>query len=260
MPRKPGPNSSKYYFTDDTEQAIILYNNSTHELERNKLFNDRIQYAFNKLSENLIHRFKFYYFDIPYEDVKHETVAHLIEKLNKFTPGKGKAFSYFSIVAKNYLINQNNNNYDSFKNTEDLVAVDESRNVMGEITRSERIEDEKEFMSLFIEFVEENMKSFVVQVENKKTSVLAYVQMFNNQTECLVLDSILELFRRRAVIEVFNKKALYILIKERSGISNTQDITKTLKKVEVLYKDLFINWSKTGILSTKYLKTYNYSK
>ena len=36
--------------------------------------------AFEKLAENIIHTFKFYYFDVPSEDVKHEVVSFLYIK------------------------------------------------------------------------------------------------------------------------------------------------------------------------------------
>jgi len=255
MPRKASPNSSKYYFTDVTEQAIIDYNTSSDDSERNKIYEQHLKYAFNKLAENLIHRFKFYHFDIPYEDVKHETVAHLIEKINKFTAGKGKAFSYFSIVAKNYLINENNGNYYTAKNTDDLLVVDDTRQIANEISRANKLEDDKEFMDLFIDFIDSNMTQFTMDVMNKKNTKVTKVRLFETQTECLIADSILELFKTRENIEVFNKKALYILIKERSGEDKTQDITKILKRVEMLYKDIFVNWSKTGKLQTKYLSS-----
>ena len=60
------------------------------------------------MAENIIHTFKFYYFDVSSEDVKHEVVSFLVMNIHKFKEGKGKAFSYFSIVAKNYLILHNN--------------------------------------------------------------------------------------------------------------------------------------------------------
>ena len=258
MPRKPNPTSSRYYFTNDTEEAIVKFNASVDDKERNILYDSQIRVPFHKMAENLIHRFKFYHFDIPYEDVKHETVAHLYEKITKYSKDKGKAFSYFSIVAKNYLINANNKNYEHAKNTDDLIVVDDNRTVINEVIRANKVEDDKEFMDLFVEFVEANLKSFTMEVLNKKSGKLVNINMFDSKTDCIVADSIMELFKRREHIEVFNKKALYILIKERSCIENTQDITKVLKRVETLYKDTFENWRTTGYLHTKYLKTYNY--
>ena len=101
--RKP---SKKQYFTSDVDLAIQEYLASSNQEERNHIFKHRIYYAFYKLAENLIHTFKFYYTEVDdLEDLKHEVICFLLEKLDYFKPEKGtKAFSYFSIVGKNYLI------------------------------------------------------------------------------------------------------------------------------------------------------------
>ena len=107
MPRKK---KSKQYFTIDTEKAIIEYNKSDNTDERNKIYVEGIKYPFEKLAENILNTFKFSYFDVSKEDVQMEVISNLIEKIHMFQEGKGKAFSYFSIVAKNYLILKNNGN------------------------------------------------------------------------------------------------------------------------------------------------------
>ena len=94
MPRKKA--KSRMYFTQDTEDAIIQYNNTDDRMLKNDLYVAEIGYAFDKLAENLIHTFKFYYFDIPLTEVKNEVVSYLIMNIHKFKEGKGKAFSYFS--------------------------------------------------------------------------------------------------------------------------------------------------------------------
>ena len=88
--------------------------------------------------------------------------------------------------------------------------------------------------------------------------VVISIKLFETQSDFIIVDSILELFKRRESIEVFNKKALYILIKERSGNDKTQDITKLVKRVEMLYKDTFLGWTRTGKIGSKYLLSYNY--
>ena len=67
MPRKK---KSKQYFTLDTEEAIILYNKTTDQRTKNKLYQERIQYPFEKLAENILNTFKFSYFDVSKEDVQ----------------------------------------------------------------------------------------------------------------------------------------------------------------------------------------------
>ena len=225
--RKP---KDKQYFTKDTENAILLYNSLTDEFERNKIYNEHIKYPFEKLVENIIHTFKFYHFDIPYEDVKHEVVTFLNEKIHKYTdPSKGKAFSYFSIIVKNYLIVNNNTNYAKFKSTSELEAVDLQRNVINEIIRDEHVQEKSEFMDLFVNYMDENLSN-----------------IFKNQADMSIADSVVELFRNRENIENFNKKALYILIRDRTGVK-TQYITRVVNVLKELYEEMYFNYKHTGV-------------
>ena len=122
--RKP---SKKQYFTADVDAAIKEYLTSPNQDERDDIFKTRIYYAFYKLAENLIHTFKFYYTEVDsLEDLKHEVVCFFLEKLDYFKPEKGsKAFSYFSIVGKNYLILYNNNNYKKKKAKVPVLVADD---------------------------------------------------------------------------------------------------------------------------------------
>ena len=232
--RKP---KNKQYFTKDTENAILLYNQLENDYERNKLYDAEIKYPFDKLVENIIHTFKFYHFDVPYEDVKHEVVAFLNEKIHKYIdPNKGKAFSYFSIIAKNYLIIHNNGNYNKFKNTEQPEVIDDRRNVINEVLREEDVQEKSEFMDLFIKYMDDNLSS-----------------MFKKQADMSVADSVLELFRNRENIENFNKKALYILIRDRTGVK-TQYITRVVNTMKNAYMEMYGNYKKTGFATINQAK------
>ena len=118
--RKP---SKKQYFTADVDLAIQEYLASSNQEERNEIYRTRIAYAFYKLAENLIHTFKFYYTEVEsLEDLKHEVCCFFLEKLDYWKPERGtKAFSYFSIVGKNYLILYNNNNYKKKKKLKQIL-------------------------------------------------------------------------------------------------------------------------------------------
>ena len=61
----------------------------------------------------------------------------MVMQLPKYQPDKGRAFSYFSIVGKNYLILNNNNNYKKMKIHDKLDRLDYKRNVI-----SENVDDE----------------------------------------------------------------------------------------------------------------------
>ena len=114
--RKRRPKTKNQYFTADTEEAIIEYLNTTDEKKRNEIYNERIWYGFHKLTENIIHTFKFYYTDNiqNLEDLQHEIMVFLLDKIHLFDPAKGaKAYSYFGTIVKRWLIVYNQKNYKS---------------------------------------------------------------------------------------------------------------------------------------------------
>ena len=87
--RSRGTSVNKMYFTKDTEDSIIAYNNTTDSQIREDLYNTKIKHPFEKLVENIFNTFKFSYFEIGPLDVQKETVAHLVSNMHKFEAGKG---------------------------------------------------------------------------------------------------------------------------------------------------------------------------
>ena len=159
-PKKRGRRrKNKRYFTEDTDLAIKEYLASVNQDERDNIFKTRIHYPFYKLAENLIHTFKFYYTEVDdLEDLKHEVICFLLEKLDYFKPEKGtKAFSYFSIVGKNYLILYNNNNYKKKKQKVPVLKADEDDGVLHQLGRDDRKQDIKDFIDYFTEYIDKYM-------------------------------------------------------------------------------------------------------
>ena len=233
MPRKAKKGSSRYYFTQKTEDAIIRYNSEKRAPMRNKIYNDHIAAAFDKLCENIIHTFKFYYFDVSSEEVKHEVVSFLVMNMHKFTAGKGKAFSYYSIVAKNYLILHNNNNYKKMKTHDKEDVLDWDRSIQTEIQQKDTSQAYNEFVMQMLEYWDNNMNV-----------------IFRRQKDIRVADAVLHIFRIKGNIENFNKKALYILIREMTQ-SNTQHITRVINVMKKYQKGIYKEFQVNGFIDTK---------
>ena len=233
QPKKRGrKRTKKQYFTADTDLAIAEYLATSNQPERDHIFSTRIHYAFYKLAENLIHTFKFYYTEVDdLEDLKHEVICFLLEKLDYFKPEKGsKAFSYFSIVGKNYLILYNNNNYKKKKQKVDILAADEDDGVLYQLGREDRKQEIKEFIDYYTDYIDKHM-----------------FNLFKKDKDRKVCDAINILFKRRENLEIFNKKALYIYIREMTEV-DTPVITKVTKILKKLYKKLYIEYAETGYI------------
>jgi hypothetical protein len=230
MPRKK---KSKQYFTLDTEEAIIAYNKSTSQRERNDLYKTRIQYPFEKLAENILNTFKFSYFDVSKQDVQMEVISNLIEKIHMFQEGKGKAFSYFSIVAKNYLILKNNGNYKRFKKTSLLSEMPESWNPENDFKQTQFGEELNEFKELMLRYWDINL-----------------TRVFTKKRDIQIADAVLELFRRSANIENFNKKHLYLLIREMTDCK-THYITKVVNEMKKHQTKMLNDYFDKGMIVSK---------
>jgi len=230
--KKKRRKKSKMYFGTPVQDAVIRYNTSSNPVIKNKIYREHIHTAFEKMAENLIHTFKFYYFDYPYEDVKAEVVSFLVMQMPKYQADKGRAFSYFSVVGKNYLILNNNNNYKKMKIHDDIKRLDYKRNVFSESMSDEVAEYNSEFVIQMLDYWENNITN-----------------IFRRQKDILVADAVLELFRKRRNIENFNKKALYIMIREMTN-SNTQHITRVVNQMKKFYTNMVEEFSQSGDIDT----------
>ena len=214
--------------------AINAYNGSDDQVVKDKVFNRFIYYPFDKLAENVIHTYKTYYFDVPYEDVKANVVAFLIEKIHKFNGENGRAFSYFTVVARNYLFNENNANYARMKSKEQVSAIDTSRNIINEVVDQNNKEAKSDFIDHFTKYIDYHL-----------------YDLFLKDRDRAIADSINELFKNRYDLYSYNKKALYILIRERTGV-HTQYITKVVGKLKGIYVELYKEYESKGHISIKY--------
>jgi len=231
-PVKKKKKPKNYYFNQTTENAIIRYNKTDDARLKNKIYTQHIAYPFDKLAENIIHTFKFYYFDVPSEQVKHEVVSFLVMNMHKFKEGKGKAFSYFSIVAKNYLILHNNKNYKNYKIHDKMEVLDYSSNIRETQDKYNVANFNQEYVTEMLDYWDNNLTN-----------------IFRRQKDIIVADAVLELFRRRQNIENFNKKALYILIREMTG-SKTQHITRIVNIMKKYNVNLMTEFLDTGQIDT----------
>lgn len=228
--RKRRPKKSIDYFTLDTQQAILDYRRETSQAKRNKIFNEKIYYAFYKLAENIIHTFKFYYTEVDnIDELKHEVIAFLLEKLHLYDQSKGKAYSYFGTIAKRYLIVYNNNNYKRLKGKAHVEEVDNDKTLTNELLLNQpEYLEELNFIDLFIKRVDDDL-----------------LELFPKAQEARVGDAILELFKRRENIDIFNKKALFIYIKEITD-APTPVITKVIKVLKEIYREMLNDYLEKG--------------
>jgi len=223
--------SSNNYFTQETEDAIVAYNTTDDFEEKERLYHKYIHYAFFKLTENIIHTFKFHYTEVDnIEDLQHEIITFLLQKMNKFDPTRGaKAYSYFGTIVKRYLIIQNTKNYKKKINKAPVEELHKNSNHSYELDTPQNHTDFiSDFMDLYVEYCSNNI-----------------FNLFPKDKDAQIADAILEIFRKRENIDVFNKKALYIYIREIIDVK-TPHITRVADRLGEIYKEQYIHYVSNG--------------
>jgi hypothetical protein len=231
---------SKNYFTQETEDAIVAYNTSTDFEEKSKIYETKIHYAFFKLTQNIIHTFKFYYTEVDnIEDLQHEVITFLLSKIHKFDPSRGaKAYSYFGTIVKRWLILYNETNYKKRVKSTPIATIEEDGNHSYVIEENNNMAVNKlsqnDKLSLFIDLYVEYCTSNIYN-------------LFPKEMDAKIADAILELFRKRENLDVFNKKALYIYIREMIDVK-TPKITKIADRLYDVYKKGYIFYLENGYI------------
>jgi predicted CopG family antitoxin len=221
----------KQYFTQETEDAIVRYNNCSDPEERSEIYRKDIHYAFFKLTENIIHTFKFYYTEVDdIEHLQHEVITFLLDKIHLYDQTRGaKAFSYFGTIAKRYLIIQNQKNY---KKRVDKAPVEELHtNLSYSYSMDDSPTEKDEFSEFIDEYVDYCTENIFI--------------LFPKEKDAQVADAILELFRKREVLDLFNKKALYLLIREMVDVK-TPHITRIADQLGNIFKTHYLFYSENG--------------
>jgi hypothetical protein len=232
--RKRKPKQKIYYFIKDTEDAILKYVTLTDQREKNKLYNEKINYAFFKLTQNIINTYKFPYMDGSTEDKQQEVLFHLLKSLHKYNPDKGMAYSYFGTAALRYCIYENNKNYKIIKSIDSIDTDELNEELFNNLNYEYEYEydiNDNYILSKFILFVELNIEDiFIKKIKNKsKKTELQEIE------DIKTVFSILEIFKQKENIDIFNKKAILLYIREQTN-QTTNQITKISKKLNNIYK------------------------
>ena len=226
MPRKKRRKSSKnHYFTSVHEDAIIKYASTNDRELRSKLYEEYIQPAFDQMVDKIIYTYRFT--TLPNIDyLKADCKVWLTTILNKYHPNKGsKAFSYFSVVTKNWFIHK--------------------------VKRTQKRNRTEVFMEDLLNELEEDLISHEPTYEQKRTeiefwnSLDAEIDTWDSfmlkENEKKVLMAVRILLESADTIEIFNKKAIYLYLREITGL-NTKQVVNNLNKLRKRYRTFRNKW------------------
>jgi len=228
MPRKKS--KKNHYFTQVHEDAIVKYALTNDRELRSKLYEEYIQPAFDDMVDKIIYTYRFT--TLPNIDyLRADCKVWLTTILNKYDPNKGsKAFSYFSVVTKNWFIHKVKRTKKRLQTEvfmEDVLNEADENLVSDEPSYYDKRSEVEFWMSLNNEI--DTWDSFMIKENEKK--VLMAVR--------ILLDSAEQ-------IEIFNKKAIYLYLRELTGL-NTKQVVNNLNKLRKRYRTFKTKWENSEI-------------
>ena len=228
--RRRRPKTKNYYFTKVHENAIIQYTNTDCIKERTNLYVSYIQPAFNEMVDKIVFTYKFT--TLPNCDaLRDECKVWLVTILDKYDPSRGtKAFSYFSVITKNWFIHKVKQQQKRNRREVDLDNISKRH-------EEEYLATEESYVSHREE--QEFWISFYQEIKSWDTA-----QMKDNDLK--VYKAIIILFESKEEIEIFNKKAIYLYLREITDL-NTKQIVNSLKKFRKRYYSFRQDWE-NGLL------------
>jgi DNA-directed RNA polymerase specialized sigma subunit len=213
------------YFTQDHEEAIVKYALTDDRQVRTELYIKWIQPAFDEMVDKIVYTYKFT--NLPnIDDLRGECKVWLTTILNKYDPNKGsKAFSYFSVITKNWFIHK-------VKQTSKKAA----REVDFETVAKEI--DEK--------YVENHSKYYAKRVnkefwENLWEEINSWDIDMTKENERKVYEAVKVILESVDEIDIFNKKAVYLYLRELTGL-NTKQVVVQLNKMRKKYRTFRKDW------------------
>jgi len=214
------------YFREEHQNAIVEYAKSTDYARRNELYNQYIGPVFDEMVDKIVYTYKFT--TLPNIDhLKEECKVWLTTVIGKFNPDKGsKAFSYFSVITKNWFIHKVKKT--SKQNRTEIPFEEILKEIEHERLSSKNNYDEKRAQ---IEFWNSLMAEIEVWKGNK---------MKDNERK--VLEAISILLDSPDSIEIFNKKAIYLYMREITGLK-TKQIVLNLNKFRERYRNFAKKWN-----------------
>jgi len=223
--RKRKKKSKNYYFGQEVQDQIVNYQNSKCSVERNKIYEQYISPAFKELVHSLVSVYKFKSANEDIEHLKSDCVSNLYETIHKWSPDKGKkAFSYFNVVAKNYLTIQSRR---LLKNCNRNIYLDDaerlSNSIKTEIYDQEYVDGE--------ELLRQSLAQY-----RKILEIIDYIgDKIKDPNDIKCCFAIKKLFNEIETIEFFNKRAVFVYLREISGLNSTE-LSSSLSSIRKIYR------------------------
>jgi hypothetical protein len=212
---------ANYYFTQKHEDAIVAYVNTKDKIERERLYVDLIRPALNDLVDKVVFSYKF--ITLPnIDELKDECKVWLITVLDRYDHSKGsKAYSYFTVITKHWFFHR---------------AKQNNKRKINEVQYDDVIKTEEENPQLIVshQYMITRERNDFLNALSEEVDRWSVLDM--KETERKVYDAVKVLLENADNIEIFNKKAIYMYLRELTGLKTKQLASSLAQMREEYYE------------------------
>lgn len=224
MAKRGRPRKSKIYFTSENEEAIIKYNKSNDSIEKEMLFTKLIYPAFYKIAENVYNKYKITWINGSFRDIMNDCIVFMFERLHMYKGERGKAFSYYTIIARNYFWYTSTQSYKEVTTNVDfetfwVEAEDAALEMEYDSERFDRVDN---FVAKIIPYMKENMQYMMGNEEQIEIGYLA-LEYFSGD--------VVELTRKEIQKDIATKAGILHYGNDKCKMV----ITKALNRLKIYY-------------------------
>lgn len=218
---------SKLYFGKNVDEAILSYKKSTNKKEKNKIFEQTIMPAFEKLIE-------YHYYKVPVvknPEIKQDCLVMLYEKIENFDETNfDRGFPYFNMVVRHFFFQELKKQKKQIFETEKIKIDDFQDQTVDDALLDDSFEvslENKEFVNIF------------------KDNLQRWRSQFQKEQEVKIIDALIVIFESCDDL-LLQKKAIFHYLKELTGL-NSKQIASNLNKIKKRYELLKTKYSRGDI-------------
>ena len=231
------------YFDVEEEQAVLDFLKAETQVERDKIFNEKLYYPLSKLVESIINRYQLHRKNITYEENFADTMSYLMQQSGMFKPEKQKkAYSYYGTICVNYLLGESRK--DSRKINSNVDFDTSIQKLEDEYNYSYEIEDEGIKANDLIQRLIEEIQQILDNNKDAKRKL--------NEHEIKLGNALIDILSQRHLFfdeesssTKFDKITIISTLRAYTNLS-TKDIRVALKKYKVLFKSIKNNMINDG--------------
>ncbi len=217
------------YFGQQTQDKIKQYILQKDERIKQKIYQQDIHPSFKRIAQAIVFKYKIQQRLQNSKVMQLQCISDMAQKIKDFDYQRGKAFSFFTTLARNFVLTQLDkgirHNY-KFKSINQINSDGQQMNLLQQCSLSTwEYQEEKEKNKIIIQ---NTIKKLIGHIQRQ------VIPSFKKQQQVQIAYGVIQLMKDASFLQNLNKKAIMLYLTQMTN-SNSDSINTVLKKISKHY-------------------------